>query len=75
MLSVAYKSVMLSVVYAQYSNSVHYAECHYVECQYAECHGDESTTEVDHSPSSKQSGKWTSIIKLFCSNLNMHLLS
>jgi hypothetical protein len=30
---------MPSVLYAEFQNQVHYAECHYTECIYAECHG------------------------------------
>jgi hypothetical protein len=30
---------MLSVIYVQYRNEVHHAECRYAECRYAECSG------------------------------------
>jgi hypothetical protein len=44
MLSVANKSLMLSVVYAECRKQIlnaecRYAECCYVECHYAECRG------------------------------------
>jgi hypothetical protein len=30
---------MLTFVYAECRQLVHYAECHYAECRYAECRG------------------------------------